>query len=39
MDPITMMLIAQGVSAGAQYLQGRKEAKKAEAAEAALRAK
>jgi hypothetical protein len=39
MDPITMMLLAQGVGAGIQYFQGRKETKKAEASEAALRAK
>lgn len=34
-----MMLLAQGVGAGIQYFQGRKEAKKAEESEAALRAK
>lgn len=34
-----MMLLAQGVGAGIEYFQGRKEAKKAEEAEAALRAK
>jgi hypothetical protein len=39
MDPITMMLLAQGVGAGIQYFQGKKEAKKGEASEAALRAK
>ena len=32
-DPVTGMLILQGVTAGAQYLSGRKEAKKAEARE------
>jgi hypothetical protein len=39
MDPVTMMLLAQGVGAGIQYFSGRKEAKKAEEAEADLRAK
>ena len=38
-DPITAMLIAQGVGSGIQYLTGRSEAKKAEREEAALRAK
>jgi hypothetical protein len=38
-DPITGMLIAQGIGSAFQYFQGKKEAKKGEAAEAALRAK
>lgn len=36
-DPVTGMLIVQGVTAGAQYLSGRKEAKKAEAREEEIR--
>lgn len=38
-DPVTAMLIAQGLGAGVQYLQGGAEAKKARKAEEALRAK
>ena len=36
-DPVTGMLIVQGITAGAQYLSGRKEAKKAEAREEEIR--
>mgnify|MGYP003119700627 FL=1 len=36
-DPVTGMLIIQGVSAGAQYLSGRAEAKKAERREEEIR--
>jgi hypothetical protein len=36
-DPVTGMLIVQGVTAGAQYLSGRKEAKKAERREEEIR--
>lgn len=36
-DPVTGMLIVQGVTAGAQYLSGRREAKKAEAREEEIR--
>jgi hypothetical protein len=39
MDPVTMMLLAQGIGQGIQYFSGKKEAKKAEESEAALRAK